>query len=383
MRKLENLFKNNDIVGLKFSKNIVYYNNGAVHICVNQSAMTNGMTGDQIWEILTKINYSLKRYPGKIPLIIHIGKTEFVDKLVYVMLECICYYIVGVLRRKIVLQMDCTFGIWTEGILASPLKYLQDGNYNQFCKSFRFDINGNHYRRVVLYDENDDESPSKIMQEIGYFLKYADVCIEDVSILVEVIIELVGNAGEHGKSDCLIDIDITESNYTKMEGSKDEHYYGMNVTIVSFSEIPFYEPLQNRMSKSELLPDRYRDVILAEKNHGVCYSKDYSQKDFYIISSFQDKISGSFKKNNAGGTGLTFLINSLEESAEDEYCYMATEKRILFFKKEYMKYNKEGWIGFNESGNYIESIPDLKCFGEGKTFVPGTAFNLGFVIRKV
>ena len=36
-----------------------------------------------------------------------------------------------------------------------------------------------------------------------------------LGMLAEVIVELVGNAGEHGETECMLDIDITENDYGK------------------------------------------------------------------------------------------------------------------------------------------------------------------------
>lgn len=109
---------------------------------------------------------------------------------------------------------------------------------------------------------------------------------------------------------------------------------------------------------------------------------NYFENDFYTLSSFQHKISGSDRKNATGGTGLTRLINSLEEKVDNHYCYMISGKRILYFTNGCLKFDKDKFIGFNDSNDYMTSIPNKNIFATGNVFIPGTAYNLSFAIKK-
>lgn len=347
---------------------------------------TDELSGDEIKEIVDVINYVNDNYIKNFPLCINLIINSIKDKLVYIMLECIIYYLLSENKRKIYFRFSFVdTSIWTEGIYYSSLINLLTDNYEEFKSKFKFDILKGHFRRIIEYNCNED-TLSKTAQDIRWFLSNNSICYEDVNNLTEVITEVAGNAIEHSNTDCLIDIDITDSAYTKP--NDDKEYYGMNVAIVSFSDVLFYETLEKRLFSDdncflrENLPERYETVYEAKKYHENMFDEPrYSDRDFFIISSYQDRISGNDKRAT-GGTGLTYLINSLAESAEADFCYMMTGNRVLFFIKEYMKYDSDGWIGFNESCNYVSDIPDVKCFSEGRTYIPGTIYNLCFVIRK-
>lgn len=59
------------------------------------------------------------------------------------------------------------------------------------------------------------------MQEVRSFLKIFDIIDEYRNPIASVITELVGNAGEHAFSNCLLDIDVT-SDYMKSKDGRKE-----------------------------------------------------------------------------------------------------------------------------------------------------------------
>ena len=101
-----------------------------------------------------------------------------------------------------------------------------------------------------------------------------------------------------------------------------------------------------------------------------------------MLLIFQNKISGSIQKDKTGGRGLTSLISSLGEKAADQLCYMASGNRDLFFYADYMRFNKEEFIGFNKNNDYINSIPEDGVIRDVDVYLPGTMYNLSYVIKK-
>ena len=221
-----------------------------------------------------------------------------------------------------------------------------------------------------------------MMQEIGAFLLNTGVNEIVAQQMKEVLIELIGNAGEHGGSDCLIDIDITDKIYAKIGDEDDESFYGMNIAILNYSSVLFYDPLKNKLLNNVGLLDRYKYVNKARLYHLQHLTSDYSESDFYTISSFQHKISGSIEKNEIGGTGLTSLLQSLEDQADTHLCYMLTGNRLFFFEKDHMNHDSNGFIGFNKDGRYLDCIPDIELFQTINTFFPGVAYNLNYAFKK-
>ncbi|UEA96320.1 hypothetical protein LK414_02300 (plasmid) [Lachnospira eligens] len=342
----------------------------------------NVITGTGMRDIIHLLHYTVVKYSAlKYPIMLDIGETSFNDKLVYIVLECVIHIVMEKYHRKVYICYKVTDSIWTEGFKYSCLNNVNDG-FDIFEKKFKYDLDRKHFRKVFTYqDYCDKKCLSKLMTDIRCFLK--NNCINESSVdeLTEVLIELVGNSGEHAKTDCLIDLDLTDDTYKSTADDLD-NYYGLNACVVNFSKELFYVPLMNKMKSSQEVNERHIWVKKAKNNHERYFSDKYSEKDFYTISSFQDKISGSIQKNKTGGRGLTSLISSLGEKASDQLCYMASGNRALFFYADHMRFNKEEFIGFNKNNDYINSIPEDGVIRDVDVYLPGTMYNLSYVIKK-
>ena len=342
----------------------------------------NVITGTGMRDIIHLLHYTVVKYSAlKYPIMLDIGETSFNNKLVYIVLECVIHIVMEKYHRKVYICYKVTDSIWTEGFKYSCLNNVNDG-FDTFEKKFKYDLDRKHFRKVFTYqDYCDKKCLSKLMTDIRCFLK--NNCINESSVdeLTEVLIELVGNSGEHAKTDCLIDLDLTDDTYKSTLDDLD-NYYGLNACVVNFSKELFYVPLMNKMKSSQEVNERHIWVKKAKNNHEKYFSDKYSEKDFYTISSFQDKISGSIQKDKTGGRGLTSLISSLGEKASDQLCYMASGNRALFFYADHMRFNKEEFIGFNKNNDYINSIPEDGVIRDVDVYLPGTMYNLSYVIKK-
>lgn len=342
----------------------------------------NVITGTGMRDIIHLLHYTIVKYSAlKYPIMLDIGETSFNDKLVYIVLECVIHIVMEKYHRKVYICYKVTDSIWTEGFKYSCLNNVNDG-FDIFEKKFKYDLDRKHFRKVFTYqDYCDKKCLSKLMTDIRCFLK--NNCINESSVdeLTEVLIELVGNSGEHAKTDCLIDLDLTDDTYKSTADDLD-NYYGLNACVVNFSKELFYVPLMNKMKSSQEVNERHIWVKKAKNNHERFFSDKYTEKDFYTISSFQDKISGSIQKDKTGGRGLTSLISSLGEKASDQLCYMASGNRALFFYADHMRFNKEEFIGFNKNNDYINSIPEDGVIRDVDVYLPGTMYNLSYVIKK-
>lgn len=332
--------------------------------------------GDHIYEIISVVNYVKNFYRQKIPIVIYLGEFEFYDKLVYIILESIVYYLNKIEHHHIEVHFKANHNIWTEGIRYSPLV-----NSNTLVDKYMYDLNMNHFRKYIPnnYDRK-KEFISDLFHDIYCFLVNNSVEEATSEQLSEALIELVGNASEHGNSECILDIDITATSYGKE--NDDGVYYGMNAVVLNYSSTLFYEPLKNKLNNEENLSGRYENVLKAKAYHMNHQHDNYCENDFYTISSFQHKISGSTEKDETGGTGLTRLLESLEDNSDTHLCYMLSGRRILFFDKKTMVHSDNNYVGFNQNGDYFSSIPDNEVFSTIKTYFPGVAYNLNYAIKK-
>ncbi len=367
IEKNKNLI-NNQVITIK---------NGMAYINLTRYTVLNESL---IKQIIGSINFFYKKFgKNKIHIVLNFGKLDILDKLSYILIECICYHIITVYHQAVSIIMVDNYGIWTEGILSSPLLLLKTGkkhHLEKFIQKFNNDIYHNHYRRII-HNNDDQYYLCNIMAEIDSFLKYFSVDENSRDNLAKVVVELVGNAKEHADGDSLIDIDIAPS-YLKRD--EEGEFYGVNFVVLNFSNKLMGHGIETKIHQCST--DRYQKVMDAYNNHKQHFSETYIEQDFFTIASFQDKISGTLEKSVTGGKGLTFLISSLENRSHTYCCYLLSGNRILLFKHDILEYNKDGWIGFNDVNDFINNIPKSTVIGEGQYYFPGTAYNLNFILRK-
>lgn len=377
------IFEKNSRVLAKKTKNMLI-KNGILEVTIKSSDLNNAF----IVRFIEIINFIKTNYKNTmIPIRFVLDNVNLTDKLAYILLECIIESLIVNYNYKVELFFKLKKGISTAGIISSPLKYL-GGEKNKnlinkdklYIEKFSYDHYKNHFRRIIKYEDcYEGDALSKIYDEIAYFQKNFNInydCYEEIS---EVIIELIGNAIEHTKSDCLVDFDMT-SDYTTKQGRP---VCGINISIISFSDTLLGDGLKNKITNlpNDLKNDRYDYVRKALQNHVNFFDDNYDATDFFNISAFQHKISGSISKINSGGVGLTKLIKSIEDKSEEHSCYVLTGDRIIMFDPVYLEYDKNGWIGFNENNDYLKNKPSKKTLQKSEFFMPGTAYNLNFIMK--
>lgn len=338
---------------------------------------------NEIERMITFAKHINRNAYKKIDTVIDFQKNRFKDKLSYIFLEFICRYILSSGRNLYLLLNDET-NIYTEGILFSPLQCLRYANKNSqlnFLKSFDTHISLRHYRRIAyVNDPAIDELPSRFMTDIISFLTNLECNREYAVEIATVISELVDNAIDHGGEDVLLDIDVT-SDYLKTHATG--RYYGVNIVVMNFSDHLLKTKVENKLKNNKYIDNRLVKVKEAYNNHkphfnGISYTED----DFYTLASFQNQITGRNEMTTTGGTGLTTLISNLANKSDIYNCYMISGNRILNFISGLLNMNKDQWYGFNIENDFINNIPDKRCFMKSKFYMPGTAYNLNFVLKK-
>lgn len=385
MKNIELLFEYNRSNNIKFcKKNIKLITKGRLKFWRFKNT-DRIFAGDNIYNLLCSLNYIIEIDKYHLPIMLQLDTIEFNDKLVFIILECICYYLINIAKRLVIVCFDSKNSIWTDGIYYSPLKFLKNflsKNYNDFNVRFYKDLQLKHFRKLIRHDDLKTDYLNHVSTDILLFLKHLSLENSTVEILCEAIIEIVGNAIEHGHSDCLIDIDVTNDNYQKQNDSEELFYYGINVVVLNFSDKEFFNKLKQKLSYSNNFDERHKKVYKAKEFHSQHFNDKYTEDDFYTIASFQHKISGSIQKKFAGGVGLTHLVKSLEEKSSGHICYMLSKHRALYFLKELLQYDSDNYIGFNFENDFFGHIPELSILKISDTYLPGTAYNLNFAIKK-
>lgn len=380
MNNFEYIFKYNSRKPKK--RNRIGLENKKVICKIYYSSFGAGVI-NQVIDFVNSLNPILKGFPIVFEFCKKIALT---DKLSYILFECICYYLIE--KGYIVyVHMRCFDNIQTRGIKCAPLNLLSVGDCAKFEKKFKFEIYGNHFCKLITQEHASDPAYlSYLYGDIDNFLR--NVGVNDDSSKTELsqtISELIGNAIEHTKSDCYIDIDIA-TGYYKLDSNsnldKSSMYHGINIVILNLSDNLLNSDLKNKIRNNKDVQDRYKRLRDAYVYHKNFFGSDYSEDDFFNIAVFQNKISGSssINKMTCGGTGLTCLINSLQEKSDSDNCYVLSGSNIIYFIKEYLSYN-EDWIGFNKSNDFFNDIPEKKVIDKSEMFFSGTAYNLNFVMK--
>lgn len=342
---------------------------------------------NEINNILLFLSSIRKRHALSLaPIILDLGDGGFEDKLSYVLLECIAYHLIEKEKCKLILKFYCKHTIYNEGIKSSYLNKINGTTKNnkEFINRFKKEIYKSHYRNIVALKDFTYADISRIVQDIDSFLKPFNIesgCRASVS---DVVGELVDNAVEHSKSDCLVDLDVT-TDYSKNGDDEKGRYCGVNIVILNFSEFLIGDKIAKKIKQintDSTTFRRYFDVIDAHKYHSNFFTNQYSENDFFTVAAFQHKISGRATLTGTGGTGLTQLIKILEEKSDAYNCYLLSGSKKINLIKPFLVYDDNKWIGFNNSHNFLSDIPDGSCFENSGLYFPGTAYNLNFILKR-
>ena len=333
--------------------------------------------------LLEFISGARNKYKGfRLGFHINFSRVIAVDKLSVQLLECIIYSLIVDYGYHVTINVDVFKQIHTEGFQYTPLIYLESSQDYQakFRKHFEYQTYPNLYRRVIPKEWSyDGQLGGIVFSDVAQTLKNFIENQSYISSLTEVITELINNANEHNGSACLLDIDVSDE-YMKKDGSVGT-FIGVNVAITSFSDQLLPTLLMQKFSSNTNLPERYKTIDVALENHRNYFNDDYSESDFFMIASFQDKISGRCS-SSSGGTGLTRLLKSLEDYSDDSECYVVSGARALCFHKETLDITEDGWIGFNAEKDFVNYPPSSGVIGKSPIYIPGIAYNLCFVYKK-
>lgn len=348
----------------------------------------NELGAKQILNLIAFVNGINTKYKNiNMPIYLFFRNVEIIDKLSYILLECICYSLIKDYRHAVAISWLPKNNILTQGVFSSPLALINSNTAKaspKYLDKFKSEIYRYHFRKVVSEDKTDTNYLGNLQQDVFNFLSTFYIDEEYKDDIVEMIGEIVGNAIEHANCQCLLDIDVTTDHSKCVETEmQDGNFYGINIVILNFSDILFGDRVKQRIQNDELdTDDRYIILREAHRNHQKLFSDDYNLDDFCNMAAIQHKISGATNKGKAGGRGLTTLIKSLQDKSDTDNCYLLSGRRIIYFEKELLEYDVDEWLGLNKERDFINHIPDENVIQECLVNFPGTAYNLNFVLKR-
>ena len=373
--------KNNNKINANSIKHIKQYAND----CCMVSFHEEYFGGAEVRILLEAINYIfLKRCSTKV-IYICIEKFRPRDKLSYVILEAIIQELVKNYKKAVYIRLGkIVTRINTDGLQNSLLVDFANNKFNcwQYIKEYekKNRLSRNNFRRIVYFDRGD--SVSELMADIKTFLRYSfQFKREDIKKIASLVSELADNACEHGKSDCIIDVDISDKYYKKDE--EENEYYAINICALNFSSVLLGEELKSKLSKIEMdAPFRYHEIKEAYSCHQKFFDEEYSEEHFYALASMQNCISGRENEYETGGKGLTEIVRELESNSMHHECYVLFGNKIIDFEPEFLDIDKNNCISFNEVKDFLFSRPSDDIIGMSDTYLEGTGYNLTLVYKK-
>lgn len=239
-------------------------------------------------------------------------------------------------------------------------------------------IDKNHFRKICENTEENRKGTfiSITMDEIDIFLKYFELNNEYRHELSEVIVEIVDNALKHSKGDCILTLNVLDNT--------NNNYKYVDVAIVVIDDIyigkHIIDYIENK-DKSEY-SEKNNIVMEAYNKHKKYFDDEYNINSFAMISAFQKYVTTRKMANNSGGTGLTTLIEALINKSTHNFCYTISGGTNLIFKKEFLHLNNKGMIGFNETNDYINAIPNSNIVSINKYDMNVNIYNLQFILKE-
>ena len=325
-------------------------------------------------------------------IVFKLDNTIFKDKAAYILLESLVYLMCRDYNFNIKMSFE---KLEVQNIYQSEMKNIFEIYKNKYIDKKRyleefekFFISAKRFRKIIKYEEfiENKEYLSIIATELNVFFKIYFLEDTQNDLFVETLSELIGNACEHGKSDCLIDINaIPNLKRNYLESAK----VGFDIVIYNFSDNLLGTAIKEILTSPEIkLP--FKELLeKAYLVHSKFFNKYYTIDDFYNIATFQWRVS-SRKENNgfAGGTGLTTLMKALMEFSVKDKCYVYSGKNVVGFNKKYLKLSSTNkaaetynFVGFNEKADFINYPPDRSCFLTSPFFLNGTLYNLVFIMK--
>lgn len=235
-----------------------------------------------------------------------------------------------------------------------------------------------YFRKIV---RNDVMSPSILSSDLRTFFRTVN-CSKNFNLdskqsnrIITAISELVSNVVEHTESKAIVYCAVDNAYYQKKSDC-----YTAAFCVLNLSEKKFYTDMLNFIKQNKgKVKLKVFEVL---KNHEHKFSEKYTLEHFCMVSNFQNNV---IKENNeydrTGGTGLPKFIKDIEEFINQECCYVASGKNMLYLISKLTRFENNE-VGFNADCNYCTDAP-ADCVTEVIPFdVSGTVFSMILILNR-
>ena len=323
---------------------------------------------------------------------------RFKDKITYLILDMMIFYFVNVCKTSdINILYDIkkpdfnTCALCSTAFQTYYQKYknsvIREKKFNEIYLRTKHTeiIPGRPVFYRYLYTKFDHTSSfiSKLSTDINMTLcRYFDE--KSLNSICTAIEEIVDNATFHNDGVLLLDLHYSDE-LTLVE-SDGKSCNGVYIGILNLGTKNLYTTLSKKIKDHEYSMDDevYKKVYNAYDRHKpfMVPKYNYNENLFFMITSFQKDVTSRYTISGNSGKGLTTLINSISGKILQQDCYVLSGRDIILFKDSFLKVDN-GFIGFNENNDYLNSIPDKSVLSNSTLYCPGTIYNLCFIAEKI
>lgn len=338
-----------------------------------------------LYKIYKKINKIIEKYINNSKLNIQIisDVIQFDTPYTYYLFEILLYRLCKTCKFGKIKIKNNSIKIFRDGDLNNSFLFRIRNRLlerNEFLSEYSaLNISLTNYRKIVKYEKDNKKNASKLYSDLAIFLKPYKINENFKEEFIEVLVELVSNANEHAKSDCLIELSLSEA----INLENDENILIIHAFVVNFSDILLGTGMKEKLNTISSVKDFTEDLRKAFLSHKTFFNDVYSEEDFYNISAFQWRFSG--RKDiisDNGGTGLTTLLKLLIEFSKADACLVFSGNRGIVFYSELLHENELKHVGFNYKKDYLKCPPEKSCLLENPFFINGTLYNFNFIIPR-
>lgn len=347
------------------------------------------INGFALADIIAEFNALKKHHRKPIKFLIDLGEIIFSDKITYLILDAIIYHIFMHSNFNVAFKGNFNNKSYYNSGVASAAFFRthDDGLLNKktFIEAYeKFSFNKEWNYRFFISRERfntDHEVVSLVQNDSATFLGFK-LDSDSVDAISEIISELVSNVKSHNDGDCIVDIDF--SKIAQMNNEDVDNLIGCKVAVLNFSENCLGDRIRSKIEEKDfdINDPNYSGIINAYNYHSQYFSDKYTEEDFYNICTFQKHITTRKTTIGNAGTGLTNLIEHLIDKCVDNYSYVLSGNRIMYFLEDSIGVSENGEIGFNKKFTFQNELPHEDVIVPSRLEVPGTLYHLAFVFEE-
>lgn len=345
-----------------------------------------------------------------LPICIDLNNIRFYDKLIYILLETIIYYLISEKGWIVTIGGQCKEENCSTNVGFSSLN---NGNWplnmlfeNDFNKKINYldDIRKKKYKYNRIENAtmsstrclvNNEKAGSSISSDIYEFLKRSFILkkidCSMINCIAKTIIEIKDNCAEHTKFPYVYDIDIKKVTHAERSMLKGREYIAINVAIWDFSGIRLGDAIKKKIQIIEMPQSTQEDIDnqigrkikpfeklrVAKEKHKLFWDSNYDEDDFFSLTAFQPGITGRTSPGSTGGAGLSHVLDFLCDFPDYYRGYCLTGNTVVNFDKKFLNKDNQEWYSFRDNNSdFVNNKPSDMCVYKSKFFYPGTAFFL-------